>query len=315
MTALRDDALGCDIGGTAVKLVLLRGGRAVARTTYLPPRAPSRRSPTRGRPARAFVDRLAAEARGLVGAARPEVLGMPIGVGLPGLLDARRRRPLHLSHRPELDGCPLATSLERRLRAEVHLDTDSNSGAVAEARRGAGRGARRVLFVAMGTGLGAALTERGLPVRVRHHTVGQVAHLPIAEDGPRCGCGRRGCAESLLSAPGIARRAGRHATPSAAEEIGRLADEGDREARAIWRETGELLGRLLAVLVPLWSPEVVVIGGGVSASSHHFLGAAERALRRRLPRTLRDGATLVPASLGPWAGAIGAGLLARDAAR
>ena len=297
--------VGCDVGGTTVKLVRLRRGR-VARRQEIPSRAPE---PV-GKPAADFLDRLCAALRD-VSPAEPGKVA-PLGVALPGFLDARRRKVLHLSHLPELDGLPLASRLERRLGRPVILDTDTNAGAVGEARLGAGRGAGRLLYVSLGTGLGAAFTVRGEPLRVSHHTVGQIAHLPIGEDGPRCSCGRRGCAEALLGAGGIVWRAGldRRSSPRLLQE---RAEAGDPAARAEWRQTGELLGRLLNVLIPLLQPDVVVVGGGVARAADHFLPAAAAHLKRTLPRPLRSRAQLAPARLGVWAGAVGAALLAADA--
>jgi glucokinase len=293
-------AIGCDLGGTAIKLARLEG-RRIASTVERP-------TPKRA-PAGRLADLLAAAARELrAKTAAP----LPLGVALPGFLDAARRRVVHLSNLPALDGFPLASALERRLRSPVVLDADSNAGAVAEARLGAGRGAERVLYVTIGSGLGAALVAGGAAVRASHHTIGQVAHFPLDGGGALCRCGQRGCAESLLSAGGIARRAGLRPSKLAAHSLWERAAEGDGHALAIWMETGLLLGKLVRALAGLFNPEVVVIGGGVAGAAEFFLPAAAAHLERTLPRHLRARVRLKAAKLGRFAGAAGAALLAQE---
>ncbi len=296
----RIEALGCDVGGSAIKLVHLRRGRISSRREVL-----SRRRST----AKDFVQNLAEAVSELMEAAGRR---LPLGVALPGFLDERRRKVLRLSNLPHLDGFPLAVRLERRLGLQVTLDADTNAGGVGEARSGAGRGLRRVFYVTLSTGLGAAMTVRGQPVRVSHHTVGQIAHIPLRTDGPRCACGQRGCAESLLSAKGIARRAGLPARASAPRALCEAADRGDATARAQWLETGELLGELLGITIPLFQPDVVVVGGGIAAAASHFLPAARKYLKKRLPRDLKGRIELKQASLGRYAGAVGAAFLGHD---
>src|SRR5690606_37790419 len=139
------------------------------------------------------------------------------------------------------------------------LDTDTNAGATAEAVLGAGRDARRVLYVSLGTGLGAALTDGGRPVRVRNHIVGQVAYIPIQKRG----------AEELLCERGIlARAVSRFST---ARGLSEHAAAGDPQALHAWRETGAILGQLLAILCALWQPDVALTGGGIAHASEHFL--------------------------------------------
>ncbi|MBN1441463.1 MAG: ROK family protein [Planctomycetes bacterium] len=300
MTA-RGDALGCDVGGTTIQLVHLRRGRISSRREIPSPRSAS--------PAE-FLDHLTAAVRDL---AAGVPTGAPVGVALPGFLDERRRRIVHLSHLPRLDSFPLAARLERRLCRSVVLDADSNAGAVGESRLGAGRGARRVLYITLGTGLGAALCVDGEPVRVSRHTVGQVAHVPLRAAGPRCTCGRRGCAEALLCARGLALRAGIRPGPNAARRLCERADGGDPSAAALWAETGAILGDLLRILIPLVSSDVVVIGGGLAAAARHFLPEA----RRRLGAAGEGAAPAAPelriSELASYAGAAGAALLALDA--
>lgn len=155
--------LGCDVGGTNVKVVRVRAGR-IERSSEFPTRA--------GGPASALVSDLA----GAIGSLLPDFRSARghtrVGVALPGFLDEARETVLRLSNVPVLDGVRLRRRLEHRLGRPVVLDTDTNAGAVAESLLGAGRGFERVLYVTLGTGLGVALVVGGRPVRVSRHTVG-----------------------------------------------------------------------------------------------------------------------------------------------
>jgi glucokinase len=310
--------VGCDLGGTAIKVVRLAAGGAIRRLEV-----PTVAADSPAACAARIGDAVAAVLRG-PGATRAAP-GRAVGVAVPGFLDPSRRRIVRLSNLPRLDGSPFASLLEGACKALVVLDADTNAGLVAEARRGAGRGRERVLYVTLGTGLGAAFAIGGQPVRVSRHTIGQVAHWTLPEagkKGPRCYCGSAGCAETLLSARGVlwrARRLGLEAAASASE----LCDLARRPGRAretlrarrLWREHGELLGQLLHPLCAFISPDVVVVGGGIAGAAPLFLPAAAAHLEQRLTPRLVPPPALRAARLGRFAGAIGAALLAQDAWR
>lgn len=307
-------SVGCDVGGTNVKLVRLRDAELEARLVI----------PTGGSGrASGFVSALADAIASLLPRGRP---GSPagdraVGVALPGFLDAKRGRVVYLSNVPALAGVPLRRRLAARLGCPVALDADTNAGAVGEAVLGAARGRERVLYLTMGTGLGAALAVRGEPVRVSHHTVGQVAHVPLEVSGPRCRCGERGCAEALLSAKGILRLAAARGLEAASTlELRDLAlgtTRGSRSlcraARSAWEETGRRLGRLCVALGALFSPDAIVIGGGISGAAPLFLPEAARIVEERLRPRIGRPVAVVPAALGAFAGAAGAAILARRA--
>lgn len=301
-------AVGCDVGGSEVKVVVLAARKTLARIRVPTPRDGS---------AVEIVDGIAAL---ILSASAPFAQGrkVTLGVALPGFLDAARERTLHLQNLPALNGFPLKRALSGRTGYPVILDADSNAGAFGEARLGAGRGARRVLYLTLGTGVGAAMVVEGELVRVANHTVGQVAHLPLDPSGPRCSCGARGCIESVLGARGIVWRASRAAKsgaripPGARRSPAALAEAaaaGSRGAARIFTELGSLLGAALAMLSNFLSPERIVLGGGIARAGEHLLGPARSALLARVHPRLRGGLTLVPARLGLFSGATGAALL------
>ena len=327
-------AIGCDVGGTEIKTVILRGGRIVLKTRIPTPKGPTAAAVVRAIAAEVLRTLEAAAAgppgkkgssiaRGRSSPSRDAVLGL----ALPGFLDRRRHGVVHLSNLPVLDGTPLRSMLHRRLRIPVVLEADSNAGALGEALRGAGRGARRVLYITLGTGVGTALIADGEIIRAAHHTIGQVAHLPLDPDprGPPCPCGRRGCVESVLSARGIlwraarAEREGARMPAGSRTSIKALCDgakkgkKGSAGARQVLREAGTLLGAASAFLANFLSPDRIVVGGGIAGAGDLLLESARSACAQRAHPRFRNVLEIIPASLGTFAGAVGAALLARRA--
>jgi glucokinase len=309
-------SIGCDVGGSGIKVAALRGNRVLLTRRFPPP-------PRDRRGAVSSIESAVQEAAATAFGDVPRRLRHrpTLGLALPGFLDAARGRSLHSLNLPQLEGLALRALLARRTGWPVILEADSNAGGLGEALLGAGRGARRLLYLSLGTGVGAALIASRQVVRVSHHTVGQVAHLPVDREGPRCSCGSRGCLESVLGAGGIvwrARRAARRGAdlPPAARSspagLEAAAQGGSRDARSLLREAGQILGAALALLSNLFSPDRVVVGGGIAGAGDLLLRPAERVLMGRLHPRLRGRLTLERARLTPFSGAVGAALLSRE---
>ena len=247
-----------------------------------------------------------------------------VGVAAAGFVDSAGERVMFAPHLP-WQGEPLRELLEQRLGCPVALDNDANCAARAEAHHGAARGASSALMITMGTGIGGAILLDGQVVRGANGMAGEFGHMQVVPDGEACECGRTGCWEQYSSGNALVRnaRALMAEQPSVLEEMcGGLpervtgpmvtlaAEEGDLVARAAFASVGEWLGVGVANLVAAFDPEVVVIGGGVSAAGDKLLDPARSALQRTLVgaahRTVPD---LVAAQLGPQAGMIGAALL------
>ena len=292
------ETIGCDIGGTSIQVGRLRGGRASSLRQIATPGSREE-----------LLESLAREVCDIRdGTSRTRAQIAAVGVAFCGLLDRRRRSILHSTHLDFLDGCRMVDRLERRLQLPVVLDADTNAGAVAEATLGAGRRSRRMLYLSLGTGVGAALTVDATPVRASFHTIGQVAQLPLVD--PLRGSQEPQSAESLLSAQSILRRAKRLGlNVRTTEELYHAARSRRKSSRAVWRQVGELTGQLLRLLTVLWSPEVVVVGGGVALAGEFVLPAAKRYLSRTLAIQPPE---LLQAEKARGAGAIGAAILARQ---
>ena len=296
--------VGCDLGGTSIKLVRTQRSRLLdSRQLPTPSSAPA------GKIISTLVKALVPLAKDAAG----------IGVAVPGFLDDARTRVVYLSNLSTLSGVPLRQRLERRLPLPVTLDTDTNAGCVGEALSPTFNAVKRALYLSLGTGLGAAFCVDGKPVRVAHHSIGHIAHIPLAEDGPRFRGAPRGAAETLLSARGIVWRARRQGlrvdTPAALSALASTRSGADRaRARLVWKEIGGLVGTLAALLAGLVGAELVVVGGGTAGGARWFLPAARGELKRRWPGYLGAPPKIAAASLGPWSGALGVAHLARSAA-
>ena len=311
-------AIGVDVGGTKVAAgVVDSGGRILAKLKRSTPAA----SPPRTEQVIAGVvtELLASH----------EVAA--IGLAPAGFVDSERATMLfapNLAWRDE----PLKQRVEERLGRTVMVENDANASAWAEARYGAARGYRDVMFVALGTGIGAAILIGGELYRGRWGIAGEPGHVRVVPDGRLCGCGNRGCWEQYASGNALVAEAREFArrTPEGASrllqlgggtpegisgpEITQAATEGDPAALRCFQTVGGWLGQGLADLAAILDPACFVIGGGVSEAGDLLLDPARAAFERALTgRGYRPLAEIRAAQLGEDAGIVGAAGLALQA--
>ncbi len=188
-----------------------------------------------------------------------------IGIGSPGAI-SHKTGAIKNSNTACLNGRALREDLADRLNRPIRLENDANCLALSEARDGAGQGMRCVFAVILGTGVGGGLIIDGRLWPGRQGIAGEWGHNVLEADGPACYCGRRGCVETLLSGPGLAAsyRALGGRTGYAAHEIAAHAAD-DPRARAALDLYCTRLGRALGTVVNIVDPDVIVLGGGLSA--------------------------------------------------
>ncbi|MDG4791457.1 ROK family protein [Micromonospora sp. WMMD1102] len=293
-----------DVGGTGMKCALVRPDGCVAHTERHPTGA--ERGPA------AVVGSILDVAEGLAGKARADGL-TPVAVGLavPGVVDETTGRAVWSANLGFRD-VPLRELVGARLGLPAALGHDVRAGGLAEARLGAGRGIRHVLFLAIGTGIAAAHVVDGAAFPGAHGAAGELGHVVVRPDGPRCGCGRLGCLEAVASAAAVGRRYTALAgVPVTAAEVVSRATGGEEAAARVWRETVDALADGLAVAQALYDTEAVVLGGGLAEAGAALLDPLGVALRQRL--TFQTEPRLLRAALGDKAGSLGAALLALDA--
>jgi glucokinase len=295
----REDGLhlGLDLGGTNVKAAVLDGSRVLA-VESCPTDAVD--GPD------AVLERVAALGRSV-----SAPFGEPVSaaLALPGHFDAARGTGSLLPNLlGDWDGRPIAGQVGAALGVPVALVNDVRALTLAELRLGAGRGARDLVCIALGTGVGGGVVIGGrLHLGLGH--AGEIGHTTVDPDGPLCGCGNRGCLDRMASAQSIAAAAGR---PDVAEAAS-AARAGDGVARAAFARAGEYVGRVLAGAVVLLWPERVVVGGGVADAGELLLEPLRAELRRRA--CVAPEIPVVPAELGPVAGAVGAALRGAEVSR
>ncbi len=274
--------------------------------------APSgtRRWPNRG-PA-AVTATILDVAAGLAGRARAEGL-VPVaaGVVVPGVVDETRGVAVWSSNVGFRD-VPLRDLVTDRLGLPAALGHDVRAGGTAEARLGAGRGEPHVLFIAIGTGIAAAHVVGGDAFAGAHGAAGEVGHVIVRPGGRPCGCGLKGCLESVASASAIGRRYAELSgvEGAAAFDVAARAAAGEALAVAVWTEAIEALADGLLTAQALYDAGKVVLGGGLAEAGEALLAPLRVALGART--TFHRVPSVVRAELGDNAGCLGAALLALD---
>lgn len=250
-----------------------------------------------------------------------------IGIGCPGPLDLQEGIILEA---PNLGwkNVPLKKSLEREFGCPVFVSNDVDAGVYGEYRFGAAEGARTALGVFPGTGIGGAMIYDGQIFRGKTSSCLEIGHVPVVPDGALCGCGRRGCLETIASrlalsaeiakaayrgqAPYILRVAGTDLANIRSGTIKEAIDAGDKIVEEIIREGIQKLGTVLAGTVNLLAPDVIVLGGGlVEALPKLFLDEIGKAVAKQVMPSYLKTYELKIAKLGDDAGAMGAAAWAR----
>lgn len=306
--------VGVDVGGTKVGAAVVEEDRVVRQTHRATPGA---------RGAETDLEDLVVEVVAAVADGAP-LAG--VGVAAAGFVDGTGELVRFAPHLPWRDA-PVRARLEERLGARVVLDNDATAATFAEWTLGAGRGADSMVMVTVGTGIGGGVVTGGRLVRGHQGMAGEFGHVRLVPEGLPCECGGRGCWEQYCSGRALARAVREHwdaasdllTGPCGGEAervtgsvVAGAARAGDPVARQAFVTVGGWLGRGLAALVAVLDPEVVVVGGGVSANGDLLLGPARDVLRESVVGAgHREVPPVVAAALGPYAGVVGAAGLAR----
>lgn len=297
-----DTWVGVDVGGTKVLAVRVSAAGDIQATATRP-------MPGRTAAESALEDVVEAAARDVYGDRSPGALG----VSAAGLVDGSGERYLFGAHLPWRDA-PVRDRFRARTGLHVVLENDANCAAHAELVLGAARDVDSMVMITIGTGIGGALVLGGRLFRGAHGLAGEFGHMQVVPDGLACECGLRGCWEQYCSGRALERvtrvALGRHLD---GPEVAAMAFAGNDVARHAFASVGTWLGVGVAGLVSAFDPELVVVGGGVSAVGDLLLDPARAALHESLQGTdHRAVPRLVSALLGPESSAVGAALLARD---
>jgi glucokinase len=310
--------IGIDVGGTKVAAAVVTSrGRIVEKLKRSTPAA----SPE--------------QTAQVIGDAVLELLArhkaVAVGIGAAGFVDAARSTILfapNLAWRNE----QLKEQVEEHVGLPVLVENDANAAAWAEANLGAARGHEHVMFIGVGTGIGAGIVINGQLYRGRWGIAGEPGHYRVVPEGRLCGCGNRGCWEQYASGSALVAEAREFARRSpepavrllqlgggvvegiSGPEVTQAAREGDAAALRCFEIVGRWLGQGLAALAAVLDPGCFVIGGGVADAGDLLIGPAKAAFADALTGgPYRRHAEIRPARLGAYAGVIGAADLARRA--
>lgn len=240
-----------------------------------------------------------------------------VGVGIPGPVDLQLGTVIEAVNLGWFN-VPVVRLLHDTLGLPVALENDANVAALGEAWRGAGAGSSSALCAVVGTGVGGGIVLDGRLYRGAQGAAGEIGHLIVKKDGPRCNCGNYGCLETLASATGIVRAAkaaqergelDASLAINGAEDVFNFSRTGNVAAQQVISDAAEWLGFGLALASCTLNPAVIVVGGGVSKAKDMLLDPVRRAFRKYVFPVIQDDTRIELATLGNDAGVIGSARL------
>jgi glucokinase len=299
--------IGLDIGTTFLKGAAVDGTGKIATRLH---------EPLAKETTKALLDQIEAAVRSLEASGGENARA--VGIAIPGVVQGPK--VTMCANLPVIAGLALVDEVGRRTGRHVYLENDANAAALAEAWQGAGRGCRSLLFVIVGSGIGAGVVLEGRVWPGEIGLAGEIGHVQVDPEGEPCGCGSRGCLQTLAAAPAWARRAKELLSKKESKLRGLELDQktiveaargGDAVALEVMTGAARALSICLAGAISLINPARVVLGGGVTAASTFFLDTLAQQTRSRTLAVLADGCSFHVAELGDDAGVIGASRVAK----
>jgi glucokinase len=300
------DVIGLDLGGTFLKAARVSADGTVGGRL---------RQPVESDSVDGLLSQLARAVRTLEEGGQVPA----IGLGIPGIVEPVTGLARGVPNLPSLDGVPLAAELAARSGRPAFAANDANAAALAEAWLGAGQGARSMVYVSLGTGVGAGLVLDGRLFIGHAGYAGEIGHIQVEPHGLPCGCGSWGCVETIAGAAGWVRRAeeamagrqsalrGLQLEPAVIVEAART---GDAAALEVVDGAARALGAGIGAALNLLNVERVVIGGGVAAAGAILLDRVVAETRQRTFPAVFASCSFRPAALGADAGVVGAARVA-----
>lgn len=241
-----------------------------------------------------------------------------IGAGIPGFMDIPNG---FVKASPNLGwkDVPVKQILEARMGKLIKIDNDANVAALGEVWSGAGAGISNVVCYTLGTGVGGGIIVKNSLCQGFSGMAGEIGHLNVVPDDEAivCGCGKKGCLETVSSATGIIYMAKEavikggktslaHIHEISAKDVIDHAKAGDRVADQIVERSAQYLGKSMALLSVVVNPQRFVVGGGVAKAGEFLLEKIERYYRQFAQPSAQENVDIVPAMLGNDAGVVGA---------
>ncbi|MTI79670.1 MAG: ROK family protein [Firmicutes bacterium] len=317
MSRLQEVYLGLDVGGTNIAGALVDKEGIIVKQVKLPTRAREGQDVVVSQMCRAITLLLGH-------AEQNEFYVQGIGMGIPGPVSVKEGISLHS---PNLfwDNVPIRDIIQQQFSLPVAMDNDVRCAAIGEKFFGAGKVAKDVICVTLGTGVGSGIFINNHLFRGFRDIAGEIGHITMNPRGPKCNCGKNGCLEAYVGAPNISRRAKEaifnqkysvivemvngNLADITPEMVHRAALAGDELAKNIIQETAELIGLALSYMANLFNPQLIIVGGGVARSGEMLINPIRDTIKANAMREHGKILTVVPAQLGEDAGMIGAAWL------
>lgn len=299
---MKEIVVGIDIGGTFTKVGIVDRQGKVSAEESIPTDTHTE--------IHKYLDELESVIRVLLGQAEnPDGL-VGIGVGAPN----GNYYSGSIEFAPNLNWkgvVPIAALLKARFEVPVSITNDANAAALGEMMYGGAKDMKDFIVITLGTGLGSGIVVNGGVVYGHDGFAGELGHVNVKEDGRHCGCGRKGCLETYVSATGIKRTvyellARRNDNSElrkvpfdklTAKNISKAADKGDPIAAKAFETTGRILGKSLADVVALFSPEAIFLLGGLSKAGDHLFKPARASMEKNLLEIFTNKVRILPSSL------------------
>lgn len=243
-----------------------------------------------------------------------------IGIGSPGPLDIKNGIIVENSNLP-FKNFEIVKVIHEKFELPTYLDNDANVATLGEFMFGAGKGSENMVYITVSTGIGGGAVLNGKIFRGSTGNALEVGHMTVSTEGPRCGCGNVGCAESFGSGTAIGKRAKEAVTTNVvttlknydnvtAKEVFVEAANGDRVAKEILNTALTYLGMTVANVITNFDPEKVVLGGGVINGGEIVIETVRSEVSARCLKPFVDNCSIEKALLGGKAGVLGAAALA-----
>jgi len=250
-----------------------------------------------------------------------------VGIGIPGFIQPAEGLVKLAANLP-FTNIHIADEIRNRVGAPVYIHNDVKMIVYGEAIQGAGRGYDHVFGITLGTGMASGFVDHGRLLTGGGDLAGEIGHVRMEEIPYHCGCGMQGCLETVASATGIVRQAidaldrGRpsllgewfplnNRSALTAKDVTKAYDAGDQVAIDIMKYTGTILGKALAFAVILYSPDVIIVGGGVASAGERLLRPLRDTLLAHVHPLYRERIQVVTPTLHEHAGVIGSAEYAR----
>ena len=311
--------LAIDLGGTKIRIAIISSkGQVMAKEQYLTLADEGLEAVTR----RIFsgIDHLLSSRN--IGLSQLH----SISIAAAGVIDFEKGLITSSVHLPGWHDVPLRDIVNRKYRVNTILINDADAAALGEHEFGAGKGVNNLILLTVGTGIGGGIIINGRLYSGPSGSAGEIGHMTIDVNGPRCSCGNIGCLEMLASGSAIAREAIRRVNQGGrsvlagmvegkienitAEKVEVAARGGDSLALEVISKAATYLGVGMVNLVNIFNPEMIVVGGGVAKMGELLLEPAKQVVKERAFKLSAQAVRIVPARLGEDAGVLGAAVFA-----